>query len=103
MASLTAILTRQVADLSFSNYGEAKRYLRQLDDAVKVLQLPDAGDYLNGKYAPHGKTVKDLVAYLSENGLRFSPAAPGEEAPYAALHKALVQYYQAAVKQLPSK
>lgn len=92
--SLMGHLRNNVSDMSFNQYTEARRYVQQLDDAVKVLQLPDADDYLNGKYTARGDTVKELVANLGENGLRFAAAAGGEEAAYTALHRLLVQYQQ---------
>jgi hypothetical protein len=87
-------LRNNVSDLTFNQYVEARQFLKQLDDAVKVLQLPDAGDYLNGKYTPRGDTVKELLTYLSENGLRFAGASGGEESAYTALHRLMVQYQQ---------
>jgi hypothetical protein len=99
--ALLTSLRGQVTEMSFSGYTEGKRFLQALDDAVKVLQQPDAGDYLNGKYAARGETVKELVQYMSEAGLRFAPAGAGEEAAATALHRALVQYHQGTIKQPP--
>ncbi len=92
--SLLGLLRNNVSDMSFSQYSEARRYLQQLDDAVKVLQLPDAGDYLSGKYTARGDTVKELIAHLTENGLRFATASSGEESAYTAMHRLMVQYQQ---------
>jgi hypothetical protein len=101
--SLRTILTNQINDLSFAKYTEAKRFLRSLEEAVRVLQQPDAGDYLNGTYAAKGDTVKDLVKYMTDVGLRFGPAGEGDEAAYNALHRALVQYHQATAKLATGK
>ncbi|OAI48376.1 hypothetical protein AYO44_07315 [Planctomycetaceae bacterium SCGC AG-212-F19] len=101
--TLRTNLTGQINDMSFAKYTEAKRFLRYLEDAVKVLQQPDAGDYLNGTYTTKGDTVKDLVKYMTDVGLRFGPAGDGEEAAYNALHRALVQYHQAVTKQVPAR
>src|SRR5262249_21541942 len=101
--SLRTLLTAQINEMSFAKYTEAKRFLRFLEDAVKVLQQPDAGEYLNGTYVAKGDTVKDLVKYMTDVGLRFGPAGDGDEAAYNALHRALVQYYQAVAKLAAGK
>jgi hypothetical protein len=71
----------------------AKRYLNDLTGAVKALQDPDAAKYLSGKWAARGKTVAEMVAEMGRQGLKFAPAAGGDEAAYNALHRALVAYY----------
>jgi hypothetical protein len=73
-------------------YMDAKNFLRQFDDALRVLQQPDAANYLTGKYAAKGKTVAELVQYMTENGLFFAPASAGNETAYTALHRALAVY-----------
>jgi hypothetical protein len=99
ITELERVLTRlrndlvgQVNNFGFQSYTEAKRFLRELDDAVALLKRPDAAQYLNGKFSAQGKNVKDLVQYMSSNGLRFAPAVSGQEAAYSALQNALVQY-----------
>jgi len=81
-----------VATTSFSDYTAAKRYLRELDAAIKVLKDPNADKYVNGTYAAQGRTVRELVAHMTQNGLRFAPAVAGEEGAYAALFHAMLQY-----------
>jgi hypothetical protein len=87
-------LSKNVGDLPPSQYIEAKRFLNNLADALKVMGQPDAASYINRKYAAKGKTVPDLVKYLTENGLQFAPAVSGEEAAYVALQRALAAYAQ---------
>ncbi len=70
-------------------YVDARGFLHQVDNAVKLLQQPDAANYLNGKYVARGQNVADLVQYMKENGLRFAPATGGSEAAYVALHRIL--------------
>lgn len=96
-------LVNQINDLSLNDYSEAKRFLNQLDDAVALLQQPDAANYLSGKYAARGATVQELVNNLSDNGLRFAPATGGDEGAYAALYQAMAQYNAAAAKKAPAK
>jgi hypothetical protein len=73
-------------------YTDAKHFLNQFDDAVKVLQGPDAAKYLGGKYVAKGKNVAELVQNMTDLGLHFAPAKPGDEAEYVALHRALATY-----------
>ena len=89
---LRNMLVSQVSQYSFGDYTGAKSYLRQLDEAVKILKQPDAGNYFNGKYQARGNTVAQLVQYMTENGLRFAPAVAGEEAAYSSLFQSLLQY-----------
>jgi hypothetical protein len=84
-------VSRAVGDVPPSQYVEAKRYLNQVTDALRILQSPDARNYVTGKYSARGRNVADLVKNMS--GLRFAPAAPGEEKAYRALYQALADYY----------
>jgi len=85
-------LGREVFDLPPSQYIEAVRYLRHLDEALKVLGRADAAAYFTPKFAAKGKTVAELVKNMAAAGLQFAPAVPGDEAYYVALHNALASY-----------
>ncbi len=85
--------------LSASEYIEAKRFLSHFDDAVIALQQTDGGNYLSGKYALKVKTVAELVKYMTEQGLRFAPALPGDRGAYVVLHQALATYGQSRQSQ----
>ena len=63
----------------------------RLDNAIKALQAPDVGNYINGKYAARGKTVGELVKNMG--GLKFAQATPGDEQAYKALQEKLASYY----------
>jgi len=90
--SLDDTLKKNINELTPSQYIESRRYLNFLKEGVKALQGDQAADYLNGKYAAKGKTVAELIKYMTENGLKFAPATPGAEGAYRALHFALVAY-----------
>jgi hypothetical protein len=81
-----------VAEVSPNDYVQAARFLNQLRETIPVLQSPGARDYFGGRLEAHGQTVGELVDQLSRQGLRFAPAANGDEAYYTALHQALVGY-----------
>jgi hypothetical protein len=85
-------LSKSRNELGYFNptqYLDARRFLEQLEHALKGLLEPNAGDYLTGKYAAKGPTVKDLVEHMKNNGLQFAAATPGGYEAYAALYQAL--------------
>jgi len=81
----------QISEMTPSQYIEARNYLRLLNDAIKALSRPDGRNYIDGKYTAQGKTVGELVKNMS--GLKFAPAAPGDEYAYKKLYESLVTYY----------
>jgi hypothetical protein len=86
---LRKLLRRNVEDVSFQPFVEARDFLRRFDDALVALEQPDAADHFNGAYELRARTVLGLVRQMTDRGLRFAPAAPGDEAAYAALREAL--------------
>ena len=82
----------QISQMTPSQNIEAHNYVKLLNDAIKVLEGPNAQDYVNNKYAAKGKTVGELVKNMA--GLKFAPATPGSERAYKALQEALAKYYR---------
>jgi len=93
LKSLDDTLKKNINELTPSQYIESLRYLNFLKEGIKGLQGDQAADYLNGKYAAKGKTVAELIKYMTENGLKFASATPGEEGAYRVLHSAMVAYH----------
>jgi hypothetical protein len=90
---LQNLLVKNVGSVPFAQYSEAKTYIKQLEDGVKVLKKPAvAADYIAGSMTPKANTVGELVDFLTNKGLQFAPATGNEQAAYVALHKALVAY-----------
>ena len=100
---LRVTLQDNVNDLTPSQHIGAKRYLGYLDDSVKALQDPSAVNYFNDKWTASGKDVDELVKNMRTKGLRFSPAAPGDESAYLALHAALAAYDGSLVAEVRTK
>jgi hypothetical protein len=75
--------------LAAPEYIEAKRFLSDLEGAVKALGQDDVGDNFDHNEF-QGKTVADLIDYMMAHGLQFAPAVVGDEPAYTALHQALV-------------
>lgn len=94
---------RDDANWTPTMYLGAKAFLRDLDSALRVLQQPDAGQYLTGQYGAKGRTIGELVQYMKENGLQFAPAIAGGEAAYAALYQALRDYDVQAGSSIETK
>jgi hypothetical protein len=85
-------LRRTGGDVTPSMYIEASNYLNSLDGAIRALQQPDVSSFVNGRYALKSKTVPQLVKFMTNNGLQFAPAVPGDEGPYVALQQAMAAY-----------
>jgi hypothetical protein len=103
VAKLQEELHARIAGVASPDYIRAKRFLTQLDDAIKLLRQPDAGNYFNQVYAARGKTVAELVRNMTQLDLRFAPAVQGDEPAYHSLHQALAAYDRAAHAQLLAK
>ena len=89
----------QRRDLKPSQYIEAKTFLASLEDANEALQQPDAAKLFSAHYNLSAKTVPELVNFMTDNGLRFAAAVPGDEGAYAALHHALAAFDRAVQVQ----
>jgi hypothetical protein len=80
-------------DLAAGDYIQAVRFLTQLQDTWAALQQPGAAKLLaGGRLGPQVATVGDLVDQLNRQGVRFAPAARGDEEAYNALYQALLAY-----------
>jgi hypothetical protein len=88
---LQQTLSDNILDLTPNQYGEARRFLSDFEDALVLLRQPNARDYFGAK-TPKAKTAGDLVQEMLGRGLRFAPATAGDEAAYVAAHRALATY-----------
>ncbi len=92
--SLRETLERKnTSDLTPSETLEARRYLNQIDDAIKALQDPNVGNYFN-TWIVKGNNVADVVDYMAKTGIKFAPATQGTQDAYRALHTRMVAYYR---------
>jgi hypothetical protein len=85
-------LVRNVGELSPSEYVEAKRYLNNLDGAIRALQDPNVSNQLNQNWTARAHNVAELVDFVGQKGLKFAPATPGDEPAYRYLYQRLVAY-----------
>lgn len=82
-------LAESANDLSPAQYVEARRFLNQLNGAIKALADPKVANYFNNTWNARGKSVAEMISHLTREGLTFAPAAPGDEAAYRAVYQAL--------------
>jgi hypothetical protein len=92
LASLREEVTAAVDDMSPSDNIRAMRFVRDLSQATRLLRDPNVAKQLGGAWQPQGETVGELVSFMTSRGLRFAPAARGDEAFYTALHQAMAMY-----------
>jgi hypothetical protein len=91
-ASLKGVLAQDVKELTASQDVQAKRFLGEVDDALKVLEGNDAGRYVGGPWRLDPgriKTVADMVRFMTDQGLKFAPAVTGDEVAYGKLRRSL--------------
>jgi hypothetical protein len=79
-----------VKELSPSQYIQASRYVTELKNTVRAMQDPNVSNQFNGKYAARGNDVTQLVDMMTQQGLKFASANPGDEPYYTALHQSLI-------------
>ncbi len=91
--NMYATIKRNIADITPTDYSRAKIYLHQIEGAIKGLQDPNVTNYVTRKWAVRAATVGEMVVELTQQGLKFAPATPGDEAAYLAIHAGMVQYY----------
>ncbi len=91
-ARLEQALDRSVNALTPTEFIQGRRFLTQLNEAVKALSNPRAGQFFDPKCSARGKTVADLVQNMARQGLKFAPAATGDGPAYQELLAALAAW-----------
>lgn len=86
------ILSASVKKLSPDLFIEANRYLGNVKDTITALKDPNIGNQFNSNWSVKAQDVADLVRFMREKGLSFSPATQKDEAAYVALYHALASF-----------
>jgi len=89
LTALNNQLAASTEEMSPAQYIEARQHLNRLRDAVRALGDPRVANYFNNTWSARGRNVSELADHMKTAGLRFGPAAPGEEESYDALYQAL--------------
>jgi hypothetical protein len=92
----------KVNDMPTDQYADAKRFLNDLDDAVRAVERGDAPSFFAfQKFAREGnRSVQSIVDFMLDRGLTFAPSVEGEQAAYQALYQAMAAYNLALNEQL---
>ena len=92
VASLRAKVDAAAKEMAPNKWVTANRFVKELDTTVKALQDPNISKQFNGTWSARGTNVAALIDQLNQQGLKFAPAAPGDEPSYTVLYNALVTY-----------
>jgi len=75
-----------------TEYMTAKDFIRRADQAVLLLEQPNAEEQLALARDLQAGTAAELVAYMTTHGLQFAPAVSGDERAYMTAYQALADY-----------
>jgi hypothetical protein len=81
-----------IRNLDIAEAIAARKFLNQMEGAVKALRGGNTSGLINPKWATDGASVSDLVKFMTRFKLMFGPAPKGGEASYLTLHKAMATY-----------
>jgi hypothetical protein len=95
---LEQTVEKNAPDMDLSQVVEARRYLSELRDGIRALQDPNVGNYASKKWSAQGRDVREMVQYMTKEGLQFAASGRGDEAAYKALHQAMVNYQYGAAQ-----
>jgi hypothetical protein len=89
----TELLSKKMNEFSTPRYTEAKRFLRDFEDATRAIERGDTVAYFEFQaFMSKAPTLEAIVEYMASKGLKFAAATQGDEAAYQALHSALAAY-----------
>jgi hypothetical protein len=81
-----------IKDLPFEDAIAARRFLNQMNNAIKALRAGAATGLIDPRWAAEGLTVADLVRHMTKFKLQFAAAPQGGEEAYATMHRNLATY-----------
>jgi hypothetical protein len=87
--TLSDKLNESADDRSPSQDIEARRFLNQVNSAIRALSDPKVINYFNNTWNAKGRNVSEMVDHMTREGLTFAPAAPGDEAAYRSIYQAM--------------
>ena len=88
-------LLKKANDFDTPDYTAARRFLSELEGAVRAISSRDAAAQVQFQQMVTNKDIRnlaDLVKAMVARGWRFGPALPSDEPQYRALYSALVAY-----------
>ena len=92
VAQLRAKVNATIPETDHEFYVQAQVFVKQLEQAARLLQTPLVDDVLGELESYPGTTVADLLEFMQRFNLRFSPAnAPAERELYRSLYALLAR------------
>jgi hypothetical protein len=91
--SMHATISSNIATITPSDYSRAKSYLRQIEGAISALQDPNVSNFVTRRWSVQATNVGTMVVQMTQQGLKFAPATPGDDPAYLSIHAGMVQYY----------
>jgi hypothetical protein len=85
-------IDKAIDDMTPTENIHARSWAKQVQKTAGMLSDPSVANQINGKWAPRGNTVAELINNMNTDGLKFGPAAPDSKNYYTSLYQALVQY-----------
>ncbi|HEY8503735.1 MAG TPA: hypothetical protein VIL46_04080, partial [Gemmataceae bacterium] len=93
LGELQGAVMASVKDMAMADAIESREFLRHVEEGVNALRNPALVRTLQKNAGtPQGDTVAALIDYMTNNGLKFAPALPGDETYYSALYRSLANY-----------
>jgi hypothetical protein len=89
---MQADLKDQIDNFTPDEYMRGKRFLNDVTKAARALGESSGVKTLAARSQPQARTVDQLVAIMTSQGLRFAPVADGNEAAYTSLYQSLRAY-----------
>lgn len=84
-------LLKKVNEIPTQPYIDAKRFLKDFEDACTAVEKGDAVPYFEfQKFVANGRSVKEVIDYMIGRGLTFAKATQGDESAYLAFQSGLV-------------
>jgi hypothetical protein len=91
---LTSEISRQIANLTPTDFSRARSFVRELESTINMLQNPNVANYVTRKWAAKGSTIGEVVDNMTAQGLRFAAATRGDEGAYNAMYNGMAAYLQ---------
>jgi hypothetical protein len=95
--TLTEKFDEHASEMTPSQFVETKRFLNQLNSAIRSLSDPNVKSQFDNTNSAKGKTISELVDNMNKSGLLFNAATPGSEGAYRAIYNALREFERSLV------
>ena len=81
-----------IKNLPFEDATAARRFMNQMNSAMKAFKSGAATGVIDPKWATEGTTVADLAKHMTRHKLQFAAAPAGNEDSYTTMHRNFATY-----------